>query len=564
VIFGQTNMNCLKNIIILGFFLQVSSVLMGQQKGRQIQIVNSDTVSVNEEIYPGVQILIGHVILKHDSAYMFCDSALYSAKEQNFKAFGNIHVQSPTEDMQDTVNMWGDSLNYFGLEKVARVRDNVILQKDSMTLYTENLDYNIEDDIGNYFDGGRTVNGEDTLVSTLGYYYANEDEIFFRDSVRVYNPKYTIFCDTLKHHTKKKISYFLGPTNIVSTDTTSSFLYCENGWYDHKKDIAQFNDNALMAHGTSTLKGDSLYYDRKIRVGRAFNNVRAIDSTKNALLLGNYGEYHEVSELSVMTDSAQFIQIQDEDSLYMHADTIMSIKDSLLTKTDTTHFNIIKAFYKVKIFKSDFQAKCDSLIYTLLDSTFEFHRYPVMWSGKNQITANFIKVITENNEITQVQMFKNSLIVSRSDTMRFDQIRGVDMIAYLDSNQLSKINVKKDAAAIYFGWENKKLMGVNKATSVDMDIYFVDNEVDNIIFYKKPEGTLYPPFYLEAEELKFDNFEWNIQHRPKTKEDIFMWIEETRKKSETGKKTIDLNAVSDDKKDKKSLGKGKSKKGKGK
>ena len=536
-----------RNIVVSFFLTMLTVTFVTGQEGRQIVVENSDTLKVDEIHFPGLQILVGNVILKHDSARMFCDSALYSSKEQNFKAFGNIHVQSPTEDMQDTVHMWGDSLDYFGMEKVARVRDNVILQKDSMTLYTENLDYNIEDDIGNYFDGGQTINGEDTLVSTLGYYYANEDEIYFRDSVRVYNPKYTMYCDTLKHQTKEKISYFLGPTNIVSTDTTSSFLYCENGWYDHNQDIAQFNDNALMAHGSNTLKGDSLYYDRKIKIGRAFDNVEAIDSTQNALLLGNYGEYHEDTEMSVMTDSAQFIKIQEKDSLYMHADTIMSIKDSLLTETDTSHFNIIKAFHKVKVFKSDFQAMCDSLIYTLLDSTFELHRYPVMWSGKNQITANFVKVLTENNEITQVLMFKNSLIISKSDTVRFDQIRGVDMVAYLDSSELSKINVKKDAEAIYFGRENEELVGVNKVASVDMDIYFIENEVDNIMFYKNPDGTLYPPFYLEEEELKFDNFEWNDKHRPKKREDIFVWIHQERKKSETGKKTIDLNAVSDEK-----------------
>ncbi|NJO90806.1 MAG: hypothetical protein HC831_18955 [Chloroflexia bacterium] len=307
----------------------------------------------------------------------------------------------------------------------------------------------------------------------------------------------------------------------------------------------------MMAHGASTLKGDSLYYDRKIRVGRAFNNVEAIDSTQNALLLGNYGEYHEVSEMSIMTDSAQFIQIQKNDSLYMHADTIMSIKDSLLTKTDTAHFTIIKAFYKVKVFKSDFQAKCDSLIYTLLDSTFELHRYPVMWSGKNQITANFVKVITKNNELEEVQMFNNSLIVSQSDTIRFDQIRGKDMVAYLDSNQLSRIDVKDDGAAIYFGREKEKLVGVNKITCVDMKIYMANNEVDYINFYKNPEGTLYPPFYLADEELKFDNFEWNEHHRPKSKEDIFKWIEETLKKTETGKKAIDLNAPVNEKSNKK-------------
>lgn len=530
-------MRAFTKIVRFVFIFILIAAPLSAQKNKQIIIENSDTVKVDEISRPNIQLLIGNVILKHDSAYMFCDSAYFNSKEQNFKAFGKIHVQSPTEDLLDTVHLWGDSLVYSGRDKIARVRTNVILQKDSMFLYTENLDYNIAEDIGNYFDGGRTLNGEDTLVSRLGYYYANEDEIFFKDSVRIYNPKYTMFSDTLKHHTKKKISYFLGPTNIVSTDTTKSFLYCENGWYDHNRDIAQFNKNAFMVHGSQTLKGDSLYYDRKRGLGRAFNNVEAIDSTQNALLLGNYGEYHESTEKTLMTKRAEFIQIQEKDSLYLHADTIMSIKDSLITKKDSSYYTIIKAFHKVKMFKSDFQAKCDSLIYTLLDSTIELHRRPVMWSGKNQITAKFIKVFTKNQEITEVRMFDNSLIVSQSDSIRFDQVRGVNMIAYLDSGQLTKIDVKKDGETIYFGKEKEKLMGVNKITCVDMTIYFTNNELDWIMFYQNPTGTLYPPFFLKADELKFDNFQWNASQRPKTKDDIFVWVaEDTKAGTETEKK----------------------------
>lgn len=536
----------------VGIFLLtliISTAALGQ-KPKQIVIVNSDTASVNEILRPGIEKLVGHVILKHDSAYMFCDSAFYNSKQQNFKAFGRVHVQSPTEDMLDTVNLWGDSLNYSGRDKVARVRSNVILQKDSLYLYTENLDYNISEDIGNYFDGGRTLNGEDTLVSRLGYYYANEDEIFFKDSVKIFNPKYTMYSDTLKHHTKKKISYILGPTNIISTDTTGSFLYCENGWYDHNRDVAQFNKNALMVHGSQTLKGDSLYYDRKRGIGRAYNNVEAIDSTQSALLLGNFGEYHEKTERTIMTNQAQFIQIQDKDSLYLHADTIMSIKDSLITKSDSSYFSIIKAFHKVKIFKSDFQAKCDSLVYTLLDSTIELHKQPVMWSGKYQITAKFIKIFTENQEVNEVKMYENSLIVAKSDTIRFDQVRGENMIAYVDSGKLTRIEVKKDGATIYIAKEKEKLMGVNKITCVDMTIYMANNELDRIKFYQTPDGTLYPPYYLKEEELKFDNFQWNENLRPKSKEDIFIWIVQEETNSDA--KGKDKKTKSSDKSTKRS------------
>jgi lipopolysaccharide export system protein LptA len=503
--------------------LIIVQVIANAQPVKKIEIVNSDILRVDEIHGPDVQILIGNVVLKHDSALMFCDSAYYNTYENNFTAFGKIHIQNPTEDMIDTVHLWGESLNYIGKEKLALVRKNVVLKKDSMVLYTQDLDYDISRDIGKYVTGGRTINGEDTLVSQIGYFYANEDLLFFKENVKIFNPKYTIYSDTLKHNTKKKISYILGPTNIISTDTTSSFLYCENGTYNHARDIAQFQKNAYLVHDKKTLKGDSLYYDRKKKTGKAYNNVFAIDSTQNAILKGNYGEYDEKTERSLLTKRAVFIQIQKNDSLFLHADTLLSLKDTLMTKSDTTIYSIIKGFHKVKIFKADFQAKCDSLVYSTIDSTIELHREPVLWSGKNQITAKFIKIFTKNNEISELKMYENSLIVSQSDTIRFDQIKGKNMVAFVIDDTLRKIDVNEDAAAIYFGREKEKLIGVNKITSKNMVIHLDSNQVDRIWFYEKPDGTLYPPDYLSESELKFDNFEWNDFFRPKTMEDIFIW-----------------------------------------
>lgn len=516
-----TNQMLRKGVFIFLFIL--SNLVLNAQKVKKIEIVNSNTLSVTELMGPDVQILVGNVILKHDSALMYCDSAYYDSKQNNFTAFGKIHVISPTENMTDTVHMWGESLNYIGKEKLAVVRKNVVLKKDSMMLYTDDMDYDIEKDIGKYVNGGRTLNGEDTLISKRGYYYANEDEIFFKEKVIVYNPKYTIYSDTLKHQTKKKISTILGPTNIISTDTTSSYLFCENGIYNHSKDQAQFNKNAFLSHERKTLQGDSLFYDRKKKMGKAYRNVRAVDSTQNAILLGNYGEYDEKTERTLMTKKAVFIQFQKEDSLYLHADTLISIRDSLKTKTDTTVYSLIRGFHRVKIFKSDFQAKCDSLVYSTLDSTIELHTKPVLWSDKNQITADFIKVFTKNDEIREIKMFANSLIVSQSDTIHFDQIKGNDMIAFVENQKLVKIDVTENGAAIYFGKEEGELMGVNKITCRNMIIYMDSSEVDKIWFYDKPEGTLYPPDYLKDEELTFDNFQWLERFRPLNKNEIFVW-----------------------------------------
>ena len=551
-------MSQLKKILINIIILCTLANSAFAQKTKQIIIIHADVISVNELLMPNIQILKGAVILKHDSALMFCDSAYYNSKEKRFSAFGKIHIKNPTEDLKDTVYLWGDSLNYSGQEKLARVRSHVILKKDSMTLFTDNLDYNISSDIGKYVDGGRTINGEDTLFSRQGYYYANEDLLFFKEKVKIFNPKYNMYCDTLKHNTKKKISYILGPTDIVSRENDSSYIYCENGWYNHKTDIAQFNKNALLVNKKQTLEGDSLYYDRKKKVGRAFNNVTAIDSTQNALLLGDLGEYHEKTQSTMMTQKALFIMIQKGDSMFMHADTLLSLKDTIRTKTDTIGYTLIKGFHKVKLFKSDFQAKCDSLVYSTLDSTIEMHTRPVMWSGKNQITGKFVRIKTKDNKISKVFIETNSLIVSQCDSVDFNQIRGKNMVAYFKDSTLRKIDVKEDGAYIYFVTEKvkvkekeeEKLVGVNKLTCKNMTIYLNKSEVDTVWFYENPTGTLYPPKYLAEEELKFDIFQWNDKHRPKSKDDVFKWVDDKEIKTLT-KKTVGAPVVKDKSKEQK-------------
>ncbi len=509
-----------KYIAILLFVIIHHSVI--GQETKMIDYIHSDYLNVNEILFPDVKILKGNVILKHDSAYMYCDSAYLNKKDNSFIALGNVRVISPTEDLADTVFLFGDSLHYSGLNKLAEVRYNVVLQKDSMILFTENLDYKMDENIGYYFDGGRTLNGTDTLISRKGYYYADLDELSFKDSVIVYNPKYTMYSDTLKHHTKKKISYILGPTDIIASDSSSN-IYSESGWYNHTLDIGNLNRNPVLTHKKQTIVGDSIFYNRNKGLGIAYNNVTITDSVQNIRLKGDLGKYYEFTESSVITDKALFIQIQDSDSLFMHADTIRSIIDTLVTKTDTSTFRLIKAYNKVKVFRKDFQSKSDSLIYTLLDSTIKLYREPVLWSGDNQLTADYIEIQTDSNEVNKVILSNNSIMASKSDTNSYNQIKGKNMIGHLKESELYKINVQKDGGLIYFMVEKERLIGINKLKCVNMIIYMVDGQMEDVWFYESPEGTMYPPNEVSEDERVFKNFNWLYIYRPEKWQDVFIW-----------------------------------------
>lgn len=531
-------------INIRKFFAVIIFISVSINSNAQIKKITykSAVLYTTEEFGPDIKILIDSVIFYHENSQMTCDSALFNPSKNMFDAFGNIQIIKPGEDEneKDTVFLYGDTLHYLGNIKMAKIRSNVILKKDSLTLTTDSLDYDLKENIGYYSAGGRTVNKEDTLTSILGYYYSNDNELFFKDSVIVKNPRFTLYSDTLKHNTISETSYFLGPTQIVSKE---NFIYCENGWYNHKTDKAQFAKNSYLKNKEKTLKGDSIKYDRNTGIGQAFMNVTINDTVQNAYLKGNYGEFHEKTEYSLMTKKALFIQVTDNlDSLFLHADTLCAYIDTLkLAKADSlkinkvdvktaqkdSTFRVVLAYSHAKIFKSDLQAKCDSLVYSFRDSVIEMYDSPVMWSDSSQLSADFIIAYTIKNEVRRVDMKDNAMMISQSDSLRFNQISGKKMVGYIDKRILYKVDVFEKGKSIYFlRDDNKLLLGTNIISCKNMSIYLKDKKVKDIWFYEKPTSTMYPPMTLPESERKLPNFKWDIDYRPVSKKDIFIWKKE--------------------------------------
>ncbi len=518
----KNNQLLILTIIILLFSTNLSFSQV--QDSMKMIKYSSKILYVGEELGPDVKILKEDVSFEHDSSTMYCDSAYYNTVLNYFDAFGNIEIIRA--GAVDTVYLYGDTLHYSGNKKLAEVRENVRLVKDSLTLTTNNLDYKLDENIGYYFKGGVTVNGEDTLTSRNGYYYSDNDEFFFKDTVVIINPQFNMFSDTLKHNTITKTSYFLGPTEIIND---SNYIYCENGWYNHEKDIAQFNKNAFLRNKATTINGDSLYYNRNNAFAKAYENVVINDTTEKAILQGNYGEYFEKPDSSLMTDRALFIKITDEnDSLFMHADTLRSYKDSLLTEEDSIRIiSTVLAYSHAKIYKSDFQAKSDSISYSSQDSIIELYYNPVLWSEENQLTSDFMKVITVNEEVTEFHLYDNSFIIAQSDSVRYNQILGKDMKCYIKDNELYKVDVFENSKVTYFARDDDELLiGVNKISCTNMNIYLNDRTIKKIWFYTEPKAVMYPPLSRSPESYKYPGFKWLSEFRPLNRNEVFIWKKE--------------------------------------
>jgi lipopolysaccharide export system protein LptA len=518
----QRTITFLKILILFAIFF-ASNIVYAQKKS-EIILEGANSLEYDVNIGPNVQRLIGDVRFRQGNTTLSCDSAYLYNDKNCIDAYGNVHIVSGGN------NIYGDTLKYNGDSKIAELLVNVKMVDKQMTLTTNHLIYDLNTDVGNYNTGGKIVDKKNTLTSRKGYYFSKKKEFFFKDTVVLVNKEYTMRSDTLMYNTQTDVSYFYGPTTIVSKENN---IYCENGWYDTKKDISQFNQNAVFENKEQTLKGDSLYYDRINGIGKAFKNVYIKDSAQKVVLTGEYALYFEKKGNTLITDHAMLTKIMDKDSLFLHADTLRAIFDS--TKTNKTLF----AYNKAKFFKTDMQGMSDSIVYIYKDSIINLYKSPVLWTGANQLTADTIKIFLGNNEIKQMNLYSSSFIISRDDTsgytiakdkkaivdsLKFNQVKGKNIIGYFVKNELKRINVYGNGETIYVLKESSGAsIGINKAESTDMKILLDENKIQKITFISQPVAVLYPEKDLLVKERFLKDFKWYSDYRPENKSEIFNW-----------------------------------------
>jgi lipopolysaccharide export system protein LptA len=492
--------------ILLPFFISSHSLSQGISR---IQLVGADAIEFDENLGNGARRLIGNVRFSQDDVFMTCDSAYFYPGQNIFDAYSKVHVERDS-----SLDIYSTFLHYTGNDKIAQFRNKVVLTDQDLTLKTNHMDYDLNDNSGRYFNYGIIIDSASTLESDWGFYIPNKKQLLFKDSVRVKNEKYTIFTDTIKYNTQTEVVYFFGPTRIVS-DT--NLLYCENGWYNTRTDIAQFNKDAYYKNKVQKLSGDSLYYDRNRGIGKAFSNVTIVDTVENIMLKGNLGVYYENPERSLITDNALFIQYADEDTLFLHADTLHSQYDT------SGIYRILNAFHKVKMYREDFQSKCDSLIYSLVDSVIKLYDDPILWAQGNQITADVIYANTIDNKLDNFELKKKSFVISQEDSIRYNQIKGKNMFGYIRNNEIKNIKVRENGETLYFAKDEGGLVGINRATCDSMNIYLKNKEVNKIVFLTNPTATLFPLDELGPKEIYLKNFIWLEDQRPKKPDDVLLW-----------------------------------------
>jgi len=499
----------MKKILFLAFSLSTVFLLplAAQQEERKsrVEILNADILKIDRARH--LKKLRGKVRLKHENILLTCDSALVFDNTNVVEAFSKV-----TMNQGDTLFLSGDYIRYDGDTKKAKVIGNVDLRDKKSDLKTDELEFDMENNVGYYLTGGVITSEKNRIESREGFYHSKTKDYYYKGDVRVVTKDYTISSDTLRYNPDEDITYFYGPTEITSD---SLYISCERGWYDLKNDVSKFSLNAFMQTKEHSVRGDTLFYDKQRGFGTATGHVEMLDTVQKVILYGNHADYWENPERFVITDSALFVQYSpDGDSLYLHADTLRSFLDS-------AGYRILSAFFGVRIYSKDMQGACDSLSYSLADSVIRMFTEPVIWSGESQMTAKTIYLYTRGRNMDYFEMKQDAMIISEFDTTHFNQIKGKNMTGYFKDNLLYRIDVNGNGQSIYYPDDQGEIIGYNKVDCSNIVIWVSENKIQRIVLLKQPTGTLDPPPATFSEDQKLKGFLWLDPKRPRSPREVF-------------------------------------------
>ena len=484
------------------------------QQDKRVYLVHADNLHYDQYRNGDAQILDGHVHFRHVGANLYCDSAHFYEQSNSFEAFGHVRMVQG-----DTLSLVSDYAYYDGNDQLAQARYNVVLKHRKTTLYTDSLDYDRMYSFGNFFEGGKMVDGKSVLTSDWGEYHTDTKMAMFYYDVRLKDQNMFLTTDSLYYDTRTSRAHIVGPSNITSG---SSHIYSEDGYYNTRTEQSELFGRSVIKDQGRTIVGDSVFRNARDGKNYAYWNVVMTDSINKNRLTGDYAEYDDSTGYAMATNNAVAMDFSQKDTLFMHADTFKIFTYN--NNTDSV-YRVMHAFRKVRAYRPDVQAVCDSLVYNSLDSCMVMYRDPIVWNQGQQLFGEEIRVYMSDSTIDWAHVIGQAFSAEQMpDTIHFNQVSSKEMKAFFKNGEMRESQAIDNVLSVYYPIDDSDstLIGLNYLETPLLKMFLEKRKMKRM-WIEKPKGTLYPMTQIPPDKYFLPQYAWFDYIRPLNKQDIFNW-----------------------------------------
>ena len=521
-----------------------SAVLIGSQITAfgNVIIVQDDSIHIFADslIYDGdlrTAELHHNVVLENNSQRLFTEFLFYDLNTKIGSYTQGALLKNENAEIKSKIG------KYFVNEERVKFYQNVNVQSEDFELWADSLLYDTELDIA-YFLGPTRIDQEEAKIYCQdGFYDIPGEDAEFKQNAQYLQEDKTATGDLIKYNAKTKVVRLAGNAIYKEIDKLAQ---ADTIIYYEETEDTELIGNAYYADQKRNIKGERISYNAKTESFKSAGRSTIVDST--TVLTANSIEFVEETDLGIaygqvelldtssqttIFSEAMFVKqkenyskafgtngerpmlqtLLDGDSLFLKSDTLTSVE-----LADSSRF--LYAYHDVRLFKSDLQAKCDSLTFNTTDSIISLFDNPVIWSDSSQFSADTIDIYLKNGAIHQINLKQNGFIISTSDSIFFNQIKGKLIEVYFIDGDADSMLVEGNAESIYFMLDAADAyIGMNKSIASKINFKFADNKLKDIFFLVNVNSNLVPIQEVNHEE-KLDGFIWQEKIRPKRKKEL--------------------------------------------
>lgn len=538
--------------IILSCILTTSLFAQKKPVKAKVKLQHADLIERNPDKYEGNQFLTGNVVIEYKGDLVYADSAVLYQDKNLAVVWSNSRLVSKDKTIT------ADKMEYDGNTTIAKAFKNVVLTDPGSRITADYMEYNRTNEIatgigkvevktptqqissekiiyerltGNIIvnDTYKTIGSDGTLVEGRNVVYnINSKSANFGSEVFITNKDYTIYSRKMTTNDLTGITTFRDYSKITRRNDPSQYIITSDGDFNKKTGEAWLRNNSKVFYQGKMLTAKKLYFNDKTGFGKGEGEVFLDDPKEKRFLRGDYGEAFRYLDSAYVTKNAYAVKSFDKDSLYISADTLLAVK-----RHDVDSTSFIKAYHKARFYKSNANGKADSLVFNQTKGIMQFYKDPILWSGDNQVTGDYMEAYTntKTNKMDSLKVFNNAFVIAKVDSLvdnEFHQIKGKYLTVLFQDDKIDFVNVEENAVALTYmddtdaKTNKKERYGVNISYCGIIEVDVVGKDVELVACRIKSDGKMYPLSQFPDELRYLPDFKWRISERLNKWRDIFV------------------------------------------
>jgi len=306
-----------------GLFAQQIPAKPASDSMQEVEILNATKRLTFKTINDSTKltIIVGDVKLRQGTSLFYCDSCVINSNTNIFEAWGKVHIND-----SDTTNIYANHLQYLMKTKVAYLDGNVKLTDGHGSLTTPDLEYDMNTNLGIYKHGGKVINKKTVLTSDEGWYYSDMKDVYFKRNVILKDPAYSIVADSLLYNTESQTTRFISSTTI--TDSSGRVIKTREGSYNQQTGKAEFGQRPTIVDPKAEIEAtsDHMQTDDSSGISIFEGNAVVVDKKNKTTLIAGIIYRNKNTDAILAVKKPLMIIVQDNDSIYVTADTLFSAR----------------------------------------------------------------------------------------------------------------------------------------------------------------------------------------------------------------------------------------------